>query len=281
MIAAHPVFGIGLGEFYRRTAEFSSPDLIAKFPVVARGENAHNNFLQVAAELGIAGGFLFVWLIVAALVTAARRPGKVEGDQSPRDSRDLWLHAPRLLLISGLAAFAVSMLGGHPLLIAEPGLVFWTLLGAAAGSAAEPGVPHGRLRWLVPFGLITITLSVPWQLRTAREDASFEHQAFGVSQWQYASDGTRYREAPGPATLFVPTGAFSFNVYPIAEQPVRLELKLDGRIADVVLLAPRRWNHIRQPARTEAIKARFGRLEVRVLDSDRTPIWITKVEPLQ
>src|SRR5262249_27591378 len=55
MIRAYPAFGIGLGAFQSRSGEFSSPELIAKFPV-AVNENAHNNFVQIAAETGIAGG---------------------------------------------------------------------------------------------------------------------------------------------------------------------------------------------------------------------------------
>ena len=41
MIRTHPVFGIGLAEFYPRSAEYSSPELLAKFPAIAaRGENS-------------------------------------------------------------------------------------------------------------------------------------------------------------------------------------------------------------------------------------------------
>jgi hypothetical protein len=61
---------------------------------------------------------------------------------------------------------------------------------------------------------------------------------------------------------------------------VRLELKLDGRVADIVALAPRQWNDIRRPARTEATNARYGRLDLRVLENDQTALWITKVQPI-
>ena len=49
----------------------------------------------------------------------------------------------------------------------------------------------------------------------------------------------RHREAHGHATLFVPTAAFKISVFPIADAPVRW-VKLDGRIANIVSLAPRR-----------------------------------------
>ena len=68
MIASRPAFGIGLGEFYQRSGEFATPELIAKFPVAVH-ENAHNNFLQIAAELGLIGGVVFVWLVAARAAT--------------------------------------------------------------------------------------------------------------------------------------------------------------------------------------------------------------------
>jgi O-antigen ligase len=265
MIASRPVFGIGLGQFYQRTAEFSTPDLLAKFPAVAGGENAHNNFMQVAAELGVAGGALFLFLVLVALATIARRAAS----------------APDILMLAGLGAFVLTWLGGHPLLIPEPGYAFWTLLGAATGSATAPGGTRSRLRWIVAIGLIVIAATLPWRLRATTQDADLEHVAVGLSPvWQVSQDGIRYKEGVGHATLFVPTGGFLVSVYPLTDQPVRLELRLDGSVADVVTLAPRHWNDLRQPARTEATKARFAALSLRVLDADQTAIWITKVQPL-
>ena len=278
MIASRPVFGIGLGEFYQRSGEFSSPALIEKFPVAVH-ENAHNNFIQVAAELGVAAGILFTWLIVAALVTIARRAVALE-DTVPRTPRD-----PRLLLLilAAVGAFALTCLGGHPLLIPEPGYVFWTMLGAATGSAAALSErTQSRLRWLVPIGLAAIALTLPWRIRQTTQAADLEHVGIGVPQiFQVSPDGIRYREARGHATLFVPTGAFVVSVYPLTDQPVRLELKLDGRVADIVTLAPRQWNTLRLPARTELSHARYAALDLRVVDADQTAVWITKVQPLR
>jgi O-antigen ligase len=266
MIAHRPVVGLGLGEFYERSAEFSTADLIAKFPVVGLHENAHNNFMQVAAELGIPGGLLFLALVAAAFATIAR--GAKTG--------------PDILILAGLGAFVLTWLGGHPLLIPAPGYAFWALFGAATGAATAPGRPNARLRSLVPIGLIAIALTLPWRLRATTEDANFEHVGIGVSPiWRLSPDGIRYREAPGPATtVFVPTGGILVSVYPLTDRPVRLELKLGGRIADVVTLAPRRWNDLRLSGRNEATNARFTTLDLRVLDGDQTALWITKVQPL-
>jgi hypothetical protein len=266
MMASRPLFGIGLGEFYQRSGEFSSPELIVKFPV-ALHENAHNNFIQVGAELGVAGGLLFAWLIAASLIAIGRR-ATATGE-------------PFLLLtFAAAAAFALTCLGGHPLLIPEASYVFWTMLGVGMGSAARTEPSRSRLRWLVPIGLVALAVTMPWRLRETTADADLEHVGIGVSAWQTSPDGVRYREAVGHASLFVPEGAIRWRVYPLADQPVRLELKLDGRVANIVSLAPRDWNELTLPARRGVSGPRYVRLDLRLVDSDQTAIWITKVQPI-
>jgi len=271
MIASEPVFGIGPGEFYRRSGEFATPQLIAKFPVAVH-ENAHNNFLQIAAELGVIGGVAFVALVFAALYLAAR------GASADR---------ARLMVVAGLAAFVITWLGGHPLLVPEPAYAFWVLLGVSAGTGAASNLAreaHGLRRGstIVALCAIAVLATVPWRMRALTQAADLEHLGIGVSpHWQLSPDDVRYREAEGRATLFVPTGMFRFSVNPRTDTPVRLEIKLDGRVADIVTLAPRRWNKILLPARTWRTPARFAAMELHIVDGDRIGMWITKVEGIQ
>ena len=272
MIESDPVFGVGPGEFQRRAGEFATPELIAKFPVAGH-ENAHNNFLQIAAELGLTGGLAFIWMVGAALLLA---------------SRGATADTPPLLVAAGLGAFVISWLGGHPLLVREPGYAFWLLLGAAAGSVgrhvpptAAPAATPRAPRVLVAIGMIAILATIPWRMQTLMNDADLEHIGIGVSLWHVSPDGIRYRQAEGHARLFVPTGAFKFSVSPQTDAPVRLQVTLDGRVADIVTLRPRVWNDLSLPARTERAAARFAALELRILDDDQVGMWITKVEPIR
>lgn len=266
MIASWPAFGIGLGEFHQRSGEFATPDLIAKFPAAVH-ENAHNNFLQVAAELGLTGGAAFTWLVCAGLLLAARH---ASGDRL------------RLLVLAGAAAFVLSWLGGHPLLVPEAAYAFWLLLGVAAGTApASAAAASTRRPWIVAICVVAIVATVPWRVRARMDEADLEHIGIGVSLWQVSPDGVRYRQGEGHATLFVPNSGFKFRVNPQTDSPVRLQVKLDGRVANIVTLTPRTWNALSLPARTERSSARFAALELRVLEGDRIGIWITKVEPTQ
>ena len=267
MIATRPAFGIGLGQFYQRSGEFSAPELFEKFPV-AMHENAHNNFLQIAAELGLTGGVVFVWLVAASLIAVARR--------APRDP----FH---LLTLSAVVAFVLTWLAGHPLLVPEAGYAFWVLLGTAVGAtwtAPEAAAAPAR-RWIAVAIGAALICSVPLQMRIAKNDADLEHVGIGLSAWQTSPDGIRYRAGSGHATLFVPTGAFKVSVNPQTDRPTRVELRLNGRVADVVPLVPHRWNDLTVPSSTERTSARYARFELRLLGDDQMTMWITKVQPLK
>ena len=269
MLSTRPIFGVGLGAFYQRSGEFSSADLIAKFPVAVH-ENAHNNFLQVAAELGLVGGVLFAWLVAGGVLAIARFA---------------WRTHDRIAAsaATGLAAFALTWLGSHPLLIPEPAYVFWMLLGAGVSTAAAIETPPRPRPWIVAAAAVGLALTLPWQIREMLRDAELEHVGIGLSRdWQVSPDGIRYREAQGHATIFVPSGsAFKFSVNPRSARPGRLELTLDGRVADIVSLAPDRWNDVTLPARTTRPEARYRRLDLRLFDTERPIIWITKVQPIE
>jgi len=269
MIRAHPAYGIGLGEFQQRSGEFSSAELLAKFPAAVH-ENAHNNVLQVAAETGVAGGLSFVWTIGVAILAVGWRA---------TTSRDPFLQ----LVFAALVAFALTALAGHPLLIPEAGYSFWLLAGAAGGAALgdRSATPRPRrLTRLVAATLLLVAITLPLRIRAASRDANLDHIAIGMTGWHLSPDGIRYREAAGRATLFVPSGAYKFSVNARARDAIRLEVSVDGRTADVIMLTPDRWTDIVVPARTVQGDARFRRMDLRTLDGEDYVIWVTKDEPV-
>jgi O-antigen ligase len=271
MVTTYPAFGVGVGQFTDRAGEFTDPKLIEKLPGAAH-ENAHNNFLQIAAELGLTGIVAFTWLVAGGLIGIARGAA-AEGGRAT-DPTIRWA-------LAGLIGFLVSCLAGHPLLVPESAFGFWIAFGALAGTAPRQESTASRQNWWIGGICLALLIALPWRLQGMLRDANLEHVGIGVSSmFQTAPDGTRYREAKGSATLFVPVGAFKVSVNPQTAAPVRLELKLDGRVADVVSLAPGTWNDISIPARTERASARYARLDLRVLDADEPAIWITKVQPL-
>ena len=274
MIRAYPAFGIGLGEFYPNSAHYSSPALLAQFPVIAsRGENAHNNFIQIAAETEIAGGLAFAWTLAAALLLGAHR-AMHEHDRLLR------------FVLAGLVAFVLTMMGGHPLLVPEAAYIFWLIAGTAAGAGAgaaatAPVATSGRRRWKIAAAaaLAAVVLTVPLRIAAAARDANLEHVAIGMSLWRVAPDGIRYREATGDATIYVPDGAIKFSVSPQGAAAT-LQIVLDGRVADVRDLVADRWTDIVIPARTVESESRFRRMDLRTTGPAHPPLRVTKTEPI-
>lgn len=115
MLSTAPVFGVGVGRYYERSAEFMPALVREAYP---RGENAHNYFAQVMVELGLLGGTVFFWWIAALL---ARMYRVARAGPSP---------ALAAALMGAVGAYLVTCLTGHPLLVPEATVPFWALAGA-------------------------------------------------------------------------------------------------------------------------------------------------------
>jgi O-antigen ligase len=274
MIAAEPVFGVGIGRYYARSGEFSSPELLAMFPV-ATHENAHNNFFQITAELGLVGFGLFVVLLLVAARACVRL---LEANPSDR---------LRWGVVLGLLAFVLSWLGGHPLLIDEPAFTFWILLGTAcgwAGTRVSATTPRSTV-WFVAVFAVVMLAAVPIRVTHERADFDLTHRGIGLSTWNPELDGVRYRRARSISTVFVPSDTTSVLIPLRAINPydnVRVELWLDGRAADVVRARTDQWLQLRVLVPQGGKAPRFRRLELRVPDAAETDdvLMIGKVQPV-
>lgn len=274
MAAAHPAFGVGVGQYHARSGEFSSAELLQLFPP-AQHENAHNNFLQILSELGIVGFAVFTWLLGAAAVSGA---GLLRAD--PGDPLPLWLGG-------GLAAFALTCLGGHPLLTDVPAFSFWILLGVMTGwgVSATGGLRPRPVGWFVAVLVLAVVATVPARIRQGTADAILEHVGIGVSEWQASLDGLRYRLAGRVSTVFVPASARAVTI-PLRStghiQELEVGLELDNRPANVVRVPVDRWLMLRLPLPSSPNRARSRRLDLHVKDAPSTLnplIMIGKIDP--
>jgi O-antigen ligase len=138
----HPVLGAGIGSY---PVHYPGVRLLTRAARTEKTYNyasqeayAHNDHLQVLAELGIVGLGAWIWLIVCALRLARAR--ERAGD---------WLG----LGVAGMVtAFAVEGAGNFPLHIAPNTWVFFAalgLLGAGTATAPEPASTRSRrnLAW--------------------------------------------------------------------------------------------------------------------------------------
>ena len=63
MIRSHPWLGLGIGRYYQASSMFLNPQLAFAYG----SENAHDYFLQLAAELGLLGFAALVHVAVRIL----------------------------------------------------------------------------------------------------------------------------------------------------------------------------------------------------------------------
>jgi len=239
-----PFFGVGLGEFQPRSAQYASVP-----------ENAHNNFLQVMAELGIPALVLFVAVIGWALRQEWRRANEA---------------SQKWGLCAGLTAFLLTCLGGHPLLVPPAAYAFWIALGVAGAGAGSPGddrrgVRRMRLTAIAMIGFLIAVL--PFRVAAVSRRADLEHAAIGFAHlWEHEADGLPYRWAGGQCAFFVSTSAravaIPLRAAPTGPAAVEVRIMIDGREADRVLLAASQgWRTVRLEfvARTSA---RFSRVDL-------------------
>lgn len=161
MFKDHPLLGVGLGNyklnFIPYKAKFLSTPQGANYDFyIARAAQAHNEYVQVLAELGILGimGVIgLIGMIAYSFWTALSR------NRDESDRFDL------LLLTGGVIAFLVHGLVSFPAHLPASSLVFVTLLGIAAsrayGDATQTTVTLRRAPLLATASFIVVfTLSV-------------------------------------------------------------------------------------------------------------------------
>jgi O-antigen ligase len=128
-MSERPVWGIGVGRFT------STPYVLERRTKIA---NAHNDFLQIGSELGLAG--LSVWLGILGSWFLALR----ERHRKMAPSDESWqLKA----LALGIGGYLLAGLAGHSLIYEEQQLIFMSAL--ALGAREDAKSLSARQRWIV------------------------------------------------------------------------------------------------------------------------------------
>jgi len=284
MLATAPVFGVGIGNYFNLSGQFASTELLALFPP-ARRENAHNNYIQILAELGLAGFAACVWL---AAVSARPVVRLLSEDVGQDEMRLRWGMA------IGILAFAITCLGGHPLLIDEPAFSLALLCGAAAGlgtpgaavTAAGPTSFH-RTQAARIAGAIAIALvaAVPIRWYSARAAMDLNEIAFGLTGWYAGRDGVAYRLAGTSSVIYVPATYRAITIPLRATHPhgeVNLDIRVDGVTGQEMRIRADDWQLVRLALPPQRGSSRFRRLDFEVTTRAQTPrvLFIGRITPI-
>ena len=264
MTAAYPVCGIGIGRYYKEAWGYTT----RRTAMIRPRENAHNYYLQVGAELGLSGLAAFLALLGWGAAAAFR--GARAGDTAARQLS--------IACSAGIAAFAVTLIGGHALLLREGQLAFWPIVAIAVFAGRGPAVtpPTGerrRRRWRtwVPGALLAATaVSVPFRAAQAVARVDLTTTTWGVHGEEFDADGRGFNWTGDRAVLHVPASAsaVAFELRSLAPMPQTVTLLVDDSVADTLVLRDHEWHVLRYLVPHRRGTGRFGRLEMRV-----TPAW--------
>ncbi len=251
MFASSPIFGVGIGRYFERSGEF----MTAELREIYANENAHNYFAQQFAELGLAGGLLFVWLIAAVVSSGWRRLRRSSGD------------AALIGLFAGAAGYLLTCLTSHPLLVPEAALPFWAAFGAAGGATSQVAAAS-KVHRLIGIAACVVLLAGVGLAAVAHGRAAATPPEQGFHGFESAPDGTRFRWITRHAVTYIPgsPGFLRLRLHapdrPIA-RPLLVQTSIAGRVVDRRDVPAGRWVSYDIPAR-QAAPMPFRRVDFRV-----------------
>lgn len=185
MLQANPWFGVGIARFSEASTSFMPPSLRALYV----RENAHNQFFQVAGELGVPGLLGLLAVVGLAVLPALRRPPERGGAG----------------LAGGLIAFVVTWLGQHPLMDIHVASAFWVAAGLQRGQAPGGCTAMSPMRWLPIALLVTLVASIPVQTVVRARAVDLSGRIVGASAEQDDPDGgAKFRSIARRATAYLP-----------------------------------------------------------------------------
>ena len=234
VIETRPLFGVGLDRFFLVAGAVQSPLLDAAW---AGRRNPHNDFLRFAAELGLVGVGLFLWILAAVAARVWR---------ALRASSDARLAG----LLGGIVAFLITGMVSNPLMLREVSYVFWIALGLAMGhsmavetqsvaSGASTPAPASA-RW-TRFQLAAasalgavLVVSIPFRVNQEIRTLDPASVSYGLSDWETDLKGTRFRWSGEKATVFVSGRARRVEIPVSGTLPAaglqHVKVRLDGRL---------------------------------------------------
>jgi hypothetical protein len=258
MISTAPVFGVGIGRYYERSAEFMPP----RIKEIYGRENAHNYFAQVLSELGILGGTLFICWIAMSMTIVWRR-----SSVQPRSGLATGL-------FSACGAYAITCLSGHPLLVVEAAVPFWAALGA--GLALPSPAPHParpRTGWTTVAGgllvaLVGLTLPVRAAARLYDDAAEFvpsglhdeRRDAESGMIYRWTTDHAIVYIGNEPGLVIIPVRA---REVPGISEPFQVTVAVSGHTEQRRVVPTDKWLPVTIVLR-EGGPARMQRIDLRV-----------------
>jgi len=260
MIGDAPINGVGLGRFPRMLASYHDPEAGGSFNPLQ--ENAHNQYLQWAAEEGLVGAALGIGLLLLALLAGLRAMRARELDGSDQPER-LGL----CIFATALAGLAFNLLVGHALLVPAVGFLFAAVTGVVVATASRVLEPSETARTWPRFAwawLVFIPVAASPALSAERSPLSGYQVGCYPWLWQPHSEAAPpFSRLLGPDARWIERWGNGSRMFLLAKSIAAPEVGKDQRV-DVYVNG-------------ELLLEQF-RLPRRALDEPLNPIVVIKVD---
>lgn len=244
-----PIWGQGIGQYYRLSPLYwdkDAPDWNPQY------ENAHNYFLQLAAETGIIGEFAFL-LLIASLFSALLNKCKDLLNQ-PKIRRSF------TAIFCTVVIIVLTSLSGHPLLVKE--IFYLFMITSALGLSGVYKISHTEesIFSLLPektflcFVLILVITSLPFRWSSAITSQKPDYFAAGLRPAEYSTtDNCWFHWTKQKAIIYLrylPWRMIKFDVKnPLgAHYPIKAKLFVGGLPAGELHLQNNEWQLFAFPA---------------------------------
>ena len=183
---AHRLWGTGLGSFNAAYSPYRPPGVMTTYAALRVPGSAHNDYLQLIAEIGLAGAGLIVFAVAWGVWRAARRY------RTGSDTDRIWLGA----WAASIGGIGVVSLANSTISVIPSAIMIAALTAAVA---AHESLDHPRLRFhkrLLSLPLAAALIGIPPLLSPLVQSSAYREEAVhDVRAGRYADAVDAFRRA--------------------------------------------------------------------------------------
>lgn len=249
--ADSPIFGNGIGTTVHKISKYYNPNAPYWNPIY---ENSHNYFLQIGAETGVVGLFIFILLSASFLLKGLNTIFYMNEDKE--------YFYIKSILFSLIIILFVSIFS-HPLLIRELlwlNFIFYAFIlksdinyecWNSFGNDKLKTVIKSKKLFISPLTAIFIIIifSFPFRIYDTANAREFLSDSYGCHSWEIDETGRGYRWCKRYSKFLIntkfPEVAFHIRNPRGPDMPVKIKIILDGKLKDEILLDDFHWYPVR------------------------------------
>jgi hypothetical protein len=196
-----------------------------------------------------------------------------------RTSAERSCHIIVMPVLLGLAAFILTWLGGHPLLVADVAYPFWITLGLLAALVASDSKANPQIA-IIAIVAALLLVSIPFRVGTKSAQVDFSRVTYGLSSKQLMTSRARFFVPASQSRVEFPLRARNAT----DNEPVEIDVLVDDSASDTITLTNRNWRKASIGLTSDSSR-RFHQIDLRIrpdtldnIDPGRSAVEVGKWE---